>query len=138
VDRLAGGVPDFNRAYRYAQSDFFVQDSYRIAPRLTLNFGLRYERFGAPQNTGSQNDAIVTLGTGGSFNARLASAMLVRPGSGNQNLYGADNLNFAPRVGFSWDPFGKGRTVLRGGFGIFYDSPFDNLWQNARNNNVAL
>jgi outer membrane receptor protein involved in Fe transport len=138
ADRLSGGVPNYSRDYQYEQSYFFVQDSYRIAPRLTLNFGLRYERFGAPQNTGAEKDALVTLGPGGSFSAELASATLVRPASGNENIYGADNLDFAPRVGFSWDPFGHARTVLRGGYGTFYDSPFDNLWQNVRNNSVAL
>jgi hypothetical protein len=138
VDRLSGTLPNYERGYQYAQSDFFVQDSFRIAPRLTLNFGLRYERFGAPQNTGAQKDAIVTLGTGVDFNARLALSQLVRPTSGNQSIYGADNLDFAPRIGFSWDPFGKGGTVLRGGYGIFYDSPFDNLWQNVRDNNIIL
>jgi hypothetical protein len=138
ADSLAGGLPNYSRAYHYSQSYFFVQDSYRIAPRLTLNFGLRYERFGAPQNTGAEKDALVTLGTGGNFNAELAGATLVRPGPGNQNLYGADNLDLAPRIGFSWDPFGKARTVVRGGYGIFFDSPFDNLWQNVRDNNIAL
>ena len=137
-DWLSGGIPNYNRAYQYAQSNFFVQDSYRIAPRLTLNFGLRYERFGAPRNTGPEKDAIITFGGGTDFNSRLASATLGRLTSGNQNVYGADNLDFAPRFGFSWDPFGHARTVLRGGYGIFYDAPFDNLWQNVRNNNVAL
>ena len=138
-DWLSGGVPNYNRSYQYAQSNFFIQDSYRIAPRLTLNFGLRYERFGAPRNTGAEKDAIVTLGPGTDFNSRLASATLIRPTSGgDENVYGADNLDFAPRFGFSWDPFGHARTILRGGYGIFYDAPFDNLWQNVRNNNVGL
>ena len=101
--------PNYNRAYQYAQSYFFMQDSYRVAPRLTLNFGLRYERFGAPQNTGARKDALVSLGAGANFNAQPGvgdschSIRLI----GNQNIYGADNLDFAPRVGFSWDPFGS-------------------------------
>ncbi len=138
VDRLSGGLPNANRAYQYAQSYFFAQDSYRVTPRLTLNYGFRYERFGAPQNTGAVKDPIVTLGSEADFNARVAAATLVRPSSGNQNLYGADNFDFAPRVGFSWDPTGHGRTAIRGGYGIFFDSPFDNLWQNVRNNNFQL
>jgi hypothetical protein len=126
--------PDFSRSYRYTQAYFFVQDSVRITPRFNLNFGIRYERFGAPANTGATKDAIVSLGAGSNFNAELAGATFAAPGSGNQQLFAADNKDLAPRFGFSWDPFGKSKTLLRGGFGVFYDRPFDNLWQNVRNN----
>ena len=135
LNRLTGTpVSDYNRAYRYNQSYFFVQDSFRVSPRLTLNFGLRYENFGAPSNTGAAKDAIVTLGPGTDLTTALANSSLTTQASGSQQLYGADNKDWAPRFGFSWDPFGKSKTVLRGGFGIFYDRPFDNLWQNVRNN----
>lgn len=145
IDRLSKDpvVPNFDRSYRQNQTFVFVQDSYRLTSRLTLNFGLRYERFGAPSNTGAVKDALLNLGSGASFNARLASATLAAPASGNQQLYGADNGDLAPRFGFSWEPFGdrKSRlanTVVRGGFGVFYDRPFDNLWQNVRNNRIVL
>ena len=140
VNRLSATPtqPDYNRNYTYVQSYFFVQDSYRVTSRLTLNYGLRYERFGAPSNTGAAKDALVVLGQGASFNAELASASLQMPASGNEQIYGADNLDFAPRFGFAFDPAGKGKTVFRGGFGLFYDGPFDNLWQNVRSNDITL
>jgi len=131
-------VPDYDRSYQYAQSYFFAQDSFRVTPRLTLNYGLRYERFGAPVNSGPVKDVMLQLGSGSSFTSRLASATLVMPGAGNEQIFGADNNDWAPRFGFSWDVFGKSKTLLRGGFGIFYDRPFDNLWQNVRNNNVLV
>jgi len=135
--------PNFNRSYSWTQSYFFAQDSFRASSRLTLNYGLRYERFGAPQNTGAIKDAQVDLGPGSDFNARLASATLTIPGPGNEPIYGADTADWAPRFGFSYDLSGhrltgKGRTVLRGGFGIFYERPFDNLWKDVSSNNISL
>jgi hypothetical protein len=59
-------------------------------------------------------------------------------GGGNEQLFGTDNKDWAVRAGASYDLTGNARTVFRGGYGIFYDRPFDNLWQNLRSNNVAL
>src|SRR5262249_13106835 len=72
------------------------------------------------------------------FRARIASARLVAPGPGDQQLYPADNRGWAGRFGFSYSPTTGGRTVVRGSYGIFYDRPFDNLWQNLRVNNLSL
>jgi hypothetical protein len=140
IDRLSSTPvqPDFNRSYSYPQMYFFAQDSYRLSSRLTLNYGIRYESFGAPKNTGAAKDALLQLGTGADFNARLASATLAQPSSGNEQIYGADYGDWAGRFGFSWDPLGKSKTIVRGGYGIFYDAPFDNLWQNARSNGILL
>ena len=84
---------------------FFVQDDFRVAPRFTVNLGLRYE-----YNTVLQGDQI------GNFD--IATLTLLPKGA---QLYNPDHSNFAPRVGFSWDPRGTGKTVLRGGFGVFYN-----------------
>jgi hypothetical protein len=131
--------PDFNRSYSYDQSYFFAEDSFRVTARLTLNYGLRYERYGAPQNTGAVKDALIMPGPGNNLNQSLASATPTIPTTGgNERIFGADNGDWAPRFGFSWDPLGKGKTVVRGGFGMFYDRPFDNLWQNVRNNDVVV
>jgi Carboxypeptidase regulatory-like domain/TonB dependent receptor len=84
--------------------DFFVQDDIRLTPRFTLNLGLRYE-----YNTVLQGDLI------GNFNiATLTLDPIGKP------LYNPDRNNFGPRVGFSWDVTGRGKTVVRGGFGVFY------------------
>lgn len=128
-------LPDTNRSYDYSQYYGFVQDSFHLSSRLTLNYGLRYENFGSPVNTGKVKDELIQLGQGGDFTTRLANATL-QLGSGNQQMYGTDNFDFAPRFGFTWDVFGKSRTLVRGSFGMFYDRPFDNLWQSVRVNSV--
>jgi hypothetical protein len=138
VNRLSPALTpaDPDRSYRFTESYFFAQDSFRFSSRLTLNYGLRYERFGAPQNTGPVKDVLVELGPGGDFNSRLASATLSQ-NTGNQRIYGVDNSDFAPRAGFSYDVFGKAKTIVRGSYGMFYDRLFDNLWQNVFINATA-
>ena len=63
---------------------------------------------------------------------------MVYPGSGNESLYANDNRDFAVRAGFAYSVRRDSRIVLRGGFGIFYDRPFDNLWLTMQANNVLL
>jgi len=130
--------PSYDREYTYNQYFVFAQDTFRLTPRLTVNYGLRYENFGAPSNVGPNKDALLQLGNGASMNQQLASATLVTPTGGDEKLFGADNRDIAVRAGASYDLFGTGRTLLRGGFGTFYDRPFDNLWQDLRSNDYVL
>jgi hypothetical protein len=118
-------LPEYPRQYRYRQFHFFAQDTLRLAGRLTLNYGLRYETFGAPANTGPVKDAVVEPGAG-----RLSF-----PASGVQRLHPADRNNAALRFGFS---YGLPGALLRGAYGFFYDRPFENLWQNLRTNSLVL
>ncbi|WP_263366492.1 TonB-dependent receptor [Edaphobacter bradus] len=92
---------------RNTNYDFFVQDDVRLARTLTLNLGLRYE-----YNTvlHEKNNQLA--------NFDIATQTVGTPGA---PLYKPDYNNFAPRIGFSWDPYGHGKTVVRGGFGIFYN-----------------
>jgi hypothetical protein len=90
----------------------FAQDDWKVTKRLTLNFGLRYEYLGIFKEEGDR------------LSNFLPDAGLVRVGdAGLPDLYQPDHNNFAPRVGFAYDLTGRGRTILRGGYGLYYDTP---------------
>ena len=104
--------------------NFFVNDSYRVTPRLTLNAGLRYEYNSPPVDAQDRANiydvvtrSLVPVGTNGV------------PRSG----FDPDRNNFAPRVGFAWSITEK--TVLRGGYGVYYDqsplAPAEALYFNS-------
>jgi hypothetical protein len=88
---------------------FYVQDSYRWSKNVTFNFGLRYDYFGIIQEKHNNFTNVDT-----------ATGLGVVVGSGR--LYQPDYKNWAPRVSVAWDVTGKGKTVLRAGYGIFYDA----------------
>ena len=130
-DRQGSGysaVP-YNRQYRYSDVYGFAQDTFTPATRLALNYGIRYEFFGAPVNTGAATDSLLQLGAGGSFPERIATAHFATPPTGDQQLFASDKRNWGVRAGLSYDLTGRGRTLFRSSYGIFYDRPFDNLWQ---------
>ncbi len=98
---------------------FYVQDSFRVNPRLTLNFGLRYDYFGVvgEKNNLLSNITSVAPSTG---DGTFTLTQVGQPGL--KSLYNPDKKDFAPRISAAWDVTGKGRTVVRAGFGIFYDA----------------
>ena len=108
---------------------FFGQDSWKILPRLTLNLGLRYE-YDSPL-VDPHGEVLGFFP--GQQSSRFAPNLPVSagappgilypgdPGTPNAGLTYPDRNNFAPRFGFAWDMLGRGKLVIRGGFGIFYD-----------------
>ena len=110
---------------------FFVQDDWRLHPRLTLNLGLRYE---LPLNWVHPSDWWGTFRPGQQSSViPNAPVGMVFPGDPGipRGLFDTDKNNFAPRIGFSWDPFGNGRTAVRGAYGIFYDTINSDVIQNT-------
>lgn len=116
---------------------FYAQDTWHILPRLTLNYGLRYElqtqpteHYGTWANFDFDKGLNVVRSVGGSLPITANQDMLALypyaksedVGWGSDVLL-ADHKNFAPRVGFAWRPFAGDNTVLRGGYGIFYNMP---------------
>jgi hypothetical protein len=142
IDRasLSGPLrePGFDREFRYWQGSLFAQDTWRLSSRLTVNYGLRYEIFGGPRNTGQTKDALLQLGSGSNLADQIASSPGLKTGTGDQQLFGTDKQDWSARVGASYDLQGNARTLLRGAYGIFYDRPFDNLWENLRSNTLVL
>jgi hypothetical protein len=105
----------------------FLQDDWRVTRNLTVNLGLRYEL-----NTVIK-EAHNLLG-----NFEPAKGGLVQVGQGGvSGPYNIDRKNFAPRFGFAWDVAGNGRTVVRGGGGIMYETL---NWESflALNNSLGL
>jgi len=95
--------------HNWAYSGFF-QDDWRATKNLTVNFGVRYEYSSVPQEA---NNLL------GNFDPNLG---MVQVGHQISSLYNPDHKNFGPRMGFAWDIGGNGRTVLRGGGGLTYET----------------
>jgi hypothetical protein len=132
------GVTD--KQFRFNDLSWYVSDEWKAHRKLTLNFGLRWDWFAWPEEK---------FGRIANFDfSRLTSTEDIRPGfilpsnvqrtgfdaidrsieriaqvDNKHTLNGQDLNNFAPRVGFAWTPFASGKTVIRGGYGIFYDRP---------------
>jgi hypothetical protein len=100
-----GGIE--RRHYRYETYGFYGQDDWRITSKLTLNLGLRYEFNTVANEVHGLQNALLTP---------KATVLTPGPMMRNGSLH-----NFSPRVGFAYDPFGKGKTAIRGAFGIYYD-----------------
>ena len=97
----------------------YLQDSYRISQRLTLNYGLRWDYSGV---VGEKNNLLSNI-TSVSPQTGLGTFTLTQVGQpGLDKLYNPDYKNFAPRASLAWDVTGKGRTVVRTGFGVFFDA----------------
>jgi outer membrane receptor protein involved in Fe transport len=117
LDDFIAGIPDggSQRQGNTNRNTFensyagYLQDSIRLTRRFTLNLGLRYDYFGVVQEK---------HGNFSNFDPATGADFVV----GNGRLFEPDYNNWAPRVSAAWDLTGRGRTVLRAGWGIFYDA----------------
>src|SRR5579871_3339890 len=127
--------PAFNRNNRFNDGSIYAQDSWKLRPRLTLNLGLRWEYFGVQHNADPNLDSNFYFGSGATFFDRIRSgAMMTAPQSPIGELWKPHYGNFAPRLGFAWDPIGDGKTSLRGGYGLSYERNFGDVTFNVIQN----
>ncbi len=121
VSLLTHSAAPYNRRYRALVTGIFVQDDWKVSPRFTLNAGLRYDSM-------ANFFAILTppltnfrFGPGANYYEQIANGVAgLQP---SNHVLDHTIWQVTPRVGFSYDVFGTGRTALRGGFGMFADQP---------------
>ena len=121
---ISSGLREYG--FRARDYNFFVQDDFRVTPRLTLNLGVRWDHMGNVYEVNNFmsnfNPALLspqTLLTGGQG---LAAGFVEAAQNGASRSTLNDNHlgNFSPRVGFAYDLFGDGKTSIRGGYGMYY------------------
>jgi len=114
VNRFTGNMPgtDTQRSMRQNYVATFAQDQWRPADNLTVNYGLRYEFFTVPREKQGRVAGLL------SFNDLESGVQGVTPGS--DMFRNPSKLDFAPRVGVAWNPFGAQRTSVKAGAGLFY------------------
>lgn len=131
----ASATSDFVRGYRQSLFGFYFQDDLRVTKNFTLFAGVRWEFVTTPTEVNGKVSnvtnflnprAVIVVG-----NERFANPSAPVPVQCCRPLF--DNptpRNVAPRMGLAWDLFGSGKTVLRSGFGIFYEQPLFAVYRN--------
>ena len=121
TSRDSGYVPGapFVRHFQYTDYAIYIQDKWKVSSRLTLTLGLRYN---LPGVVGERNGLEVEPVLTGTASQTLLSDATVNflGSSANAPWYHRDKKDFGPNLGVAWDPFGDGKTAVRGGYSIFY------------------
>ncbi|MGA2113265.1 MAG: TonB-dependent receptor [Bryobacteraceae bacterium] len=110
---------------RQTSTNLFAQDDFRVLPNLTLNLGIRWE-YNAP--TTDKYDHLATFDPTYPNSTPLPYLRISTPQT--PNIYNASKREFAPRLGLAWTPFGP-KTVIRGGYGVFWDVKILNIILNS-------
>lgn len=146
----SGAVPKApeRRGYSNWETNYYLQDSWRMRPNLNVNLGFRYEYNTPPKEfnnlgllpVGGSAALYGISGDGNLFNpgSLLGSSQTILDFPRNGVLYKVDNNNFAPVIGFAWDPFKKGKLSVRGGYRISYFQGSFNTIDGTLDDNEGL
>jgi hypothetical protein len=138
---------DFRVHERFGRREFFVQDTWKVRPNLTIDLGVRYQFFVPITDRDNQigtfdpelYDATNAVCTSSACTAMVLATTDPNNGfalAGSTSRFGrkihpADYNNFSPRVGIAWDPFSDGKTIVRAGYGFYYDQALAGIFEQA-------
>jgi hypothetical protein len=134
--------PDSTIGLRYWQHNFFLADQIHVRNNLSVTLGLRYELNTVPQEvhrriestfTSPEVQEFIDVENSLTVNGTTFGSGLDRYLAGRREIYEGDHNNFAPHVAFAWDPYGKGKTSIRAGYGIYYDQILGSVISQSRN-----
>jgi carboxypeptidase family protein len=156
LQTITAGKPDSHIRLRSVEYNFFFNDSWRVTPKLSIDYGLRYEYNSVPRERDRRIENALSLQSlataGGSrfddpaatqaFNDAVSSYKQIL--DGRKSIYNPDKNNLGPHIGFAWSPaaerglFGRlfgpqSGTVIRGGYGIYYDTILGAVVSQSRN-----
>ena len=111
----------------------FAQDDFRLRPNFTINLGLRWDLQTPPTDPHDRELTFIT-GVQSKVVPSAPLGMLFPGDTGlERGIVTMKKHNFSPRIGFAWDPFGSGKTSIRGAAGVFYGSVSGNEWNTPSN-----
>jgi hypothetical protein len=154
VDNFSQNSKDLTVDLRQWVNEFYGQDEWRVRPNLTLYYGARYSIFRRPYDKNGfftnfdprrfdpthafRVDALGNRipGTGDPLNGIIVNSQNAALAAGHISQFGnkvanEDSNNVAPRIGLAWDPFKKGTTSVRAGYGLYYDLSTYAFYQDA-------
>lgn len=138
---------DFRVHERFGRREFFVQDTWKVRPNLTIDLGVRYQYFvpvtDRDNKIGTFDPELYDPSAAVCTTAACTSMVLASTNpnngfalAGSTSRFGrkinpSDKNNFSPRVGLAWDPFSDGKTIVRAGYGLYYDQALIGIFEQA-------